>query len=425
MSEDSIYESELPDRPAYPRLEGRMEADIAIVGGGLTGISAALTLAESGISAVVLEAGRIGAGGSGRNGGHLCQGWPTDFEKISRQLDAADADIAWQAGMDAVELVTRRIAKYTISCDLTFGYLHAALHRRQMDELDAMKAEWEARGYEHFTRLGDPASLADHIGSNAYVGALHDTGCGHLQPLKYLHGLARAARLQGAQIFEGAAVRKILRGPRKTLLVEGGGSVNAQAVMLCGNAYLADVGLPEMKRRLAPVTSSILATKPLSENLVRQLLPTGAAVADCNTALNYYRIDGRNRMIFGGRASYSNVDFGRVEPDLRRRMVDVFPLLAQAETDQVWSGRIGITVNRVPQFGRTDDDIYFVQGFSGHGVALSGQAGTILANAVMGDASQLDVMRRLRHMPFPGGPLRTPALALGMAWYKLRDRLRL
>ena len=425
MSEDSIYESELPDRPAYPRLEGRMEADIAIVGGGLTGISAALTLAESGISAVVLEAGRIGAGGSGRNGGHLCQGWPTDFEKISRQLDAADADIAWQAGMDAVELVTRRIAKYTISCDLTFGYLHAALHRRQMDELDAMKAEWEARGYEHFTRLGDPASLADHIGSNAYVGALHDTGCGHLQPLKYLHGLARAARLQGAQIFEGAAVRKILRGPRKTLLVEGGGSVSAQAVMLCGNAYLADVGLPEMKRRLAPVTSSILATKPLSENLVRQLLPTGAAVADCNTALNYYRIDGRNRMIFGGRASYSNVDFGRVEPDLRRRMVDVFPLLAEAETDQVWSGRIGITVNRVPQFGRTDDDIYFVQGFSGHGVALSGQAGTILAKAVMGDASQLDVMRRLRHMPFPGGPLRTPALALGMAWYKLRDRLRL
>ena len=425
MSEDSIYESELPDRPAYPRLEGRMEADIAIVGGGLTGISAALTLAESGISAVVLEAGRIGAGGSGRNGGHLCQGWPTDFEKISQQLDAADADIAWQAGMDAVELVTRRIAKYTISCDLTFGYLHAALHRRQMDELDAMKAEWEARGYEHFTRLGDPASLADHIGSNAYVGALHDTGCGHLQPLKYLHGLARAARLQGAQIFEGAAVRKILRGPRKTLLVEGGGSVSAQAVMLCGNAYLADVGLPEMKRRLAPVTSSILATRPLSENLVRQLLPTGAAVADCNTALNYYRIDGRNRMIFGGRASYSNVDFGRVEPDLRRRMVDVFPLLAQAETDQVWSGRIGITVNRVPQFGRTDDDIYFVQGFSGHGVALSGQAGTILANAVMGDASQLDVMRRLRHMPFPGGPLRTPALALGMAWYKLRDRLRL
>ncbi len=425
MNQDSIYESELPNRPSYPRLEGQVSADVAIVGGGLTGISAALTLAESGITAVVLEAGRIGAGGSGRNGGHLCQGWPTDFDKISKQLDAADADIAWQAGMDAVDLVKSRIAKYAISCDLSFGYLHAALHRRQMDELDDMKAEWEARGYRHFTRLGDPSSLAEHIESNAYVGALHDTGCGHLQPLKYLHGLARAAQLQGTQIYEGAAVRKILRGPQKTLLIEGGGSVSAAAVMLCGNAYLADVGLPEMRRKLAPVTSSILATKPLSENLVRRLLPTGAAVADCNTALNYYRIDGRNRMIFGGRASYSNVDFGRVEPDLRRRMVDVFPLLAQADTEQVWSGRIGITVNRVPQFGRTEDDVYFVQGFSGHGVALSGQAGTILANAVIGDASQLDVMCRLRHLPFPGGPLRTPALALGMAWYKLRDRLRL
>jgi len=425
MTTDSLYESELPDRPSYPRLEGQLDADVAIVGGGLTGLSAALTLAESGVSAVVLEAGRIGAGGSGRNGGHLCQGWPTDFVKISRQLSAGDADIAWQAGMGAVELVKRRVARYAISCDMSFGYLHAALHRRQMDELDSMQAEWEARGYEHFARLSDQPALAEHIGSTAYVGALHDTGCGHLQPLKYLHGLARAARLQRSQIYEGAAVRKILRGPRKTLLIEGGGSVSAAAVMLCGNAYLADVGLPEMKRRLAPVTSSILATKPLSENLVRQLLPTRAAVADCNTALNYYRIDAGNRMIFGGRASYSNVDFGKVEPDLRRRMVNVFPLLAQAETEQVWSGRIGITVNRVPQFGRTDDDIYFVQGFSGHGVALSGQAGTILANAVIGDASQLDVMCKLRHMPFPGGPLRTPALALGMAWYKLRDRLRL
>ena len=425
MTEDSIYESEFPDRPSYPRLEGQLDVDVAIVGGGLTGLSAALTLAESGISAVVLEAGRIGAGGSGRNGGHLCQGWPTDFAKISRQLSAGDADIAWQAGMDAVELVKRRIAKYAISCDISFGYLHAALHHRQMDELDSMQAEWEARGYEHFTRLGDQPALAEHIGSTAYIGALHDMGCGHLQPLKYLRGLARAAKLQGSQIYEGTAVRKILRGPRKTLLIEGGGSVSATAVMLCGNAYLADIGLPEMRRKLAPVTSSILATKPLSENLVRQLLPTRAAVADCNTALNYYRIDARNRMIFGGRASYSNVDFGRVEPDLRRRMVDVFPLLAQAETEQVWSGRIGITVNRVPQFGRTDDDIYFVQGFSGHGVALSGQAGAILANAVIGDASQFDVMCRLKHMPFPGGPLRTPALALGMAWYKLRDRLRL
>jgi len=425
MTTGSIYEIEYSDRATYPTPTGQIDADIAIIGGGLTGISAALTLAEAGIRAVVLEAGAIGAGGSGRNGGHLCQGWPNDFDRISRQLSPAEADIAWQAGMDAVELVKQRIARYTIDCDLSFGYLHAALHRRQMQGLDSTQAAWEARGYEHFTCLGDKVALAEHIGSDAYVGALYDTGCGHIQPLKYLHGLARAATLLGAEIYEQAPVKRILRGPRKTLVIEGGASVNTPVVMLCGNAYLADVALPNMRRRLAPVTSSILATKPLSENMVTQLLPTGAAVADENAALNYYRIDGRNRMIFGGRASYTNVDFGDVEMDLRRRMTDVFPILAHAETEQVWSGRIGITVNRIPHFGRTDDDIYFVQGFSGHGVALSGQAGAMLARAVIGDATEFDVMSKLTHMPFPGGPLRTPALALGMAWYKLRDRLKL
>jgi len=425
MTTGSIYEIEYSNRPTYPTPDGQIDADIAIIGGGLTGISAALTLAEAGIKAVVLEAGAIGAGGSGRNGGHLCQGWPNDFDRISRQLGPAEADIAWQAGMNAVELVKQRIARYSIDCDLSFGYLYAALHRRQMRGLDSMQAAWEARGYEHFTCLGDKVALSEHIGSDAYVGALHDTGCGHIQPLKYLHGLARAATLLGADIYEQAPVKKILRGPRKTLVIEGGASVNTPVVMLCGNAYLADVALPNMRRRLAPVTSSILATKPLSENMVTQLLPTGAAVADENAALNYYRIDGRNRMIFGGRASYTNVDFGDVEMDLRHRMTDVFPILAHAETEQVWSGRIGITVNRIPHFGRTDDGIYFVQGFSGHGVALSGQSGAMLARAVIGDATEFDVMSKLTHMPFPGGPLRTPALALGMAWFKLRDRLKL
>ena len=425
MSSSSIYETDFADRPRYGRCDGAGTSDVAIIGGGLTGISAALTLAEAGFSVILLEAARIGTGGSGRNGGHLCQGWSSDFAKISRQLSPEEADIAWESGMAAVDLVTSRIRTYGIDCDLRFGYLHAALHARQMRSLDAEQEEWEARGYSHFTRLGERAALAEHIGSDAYVGALYDTGCGHIQPLKYLHGLAAAAIKAGARIFEDSPVSTIRRGAKKTLVLADGTEITAPIVILCGNAYLADVGLPEMKARLAPVTSSILATRPLSENMVRQLLPTGAAVADCNAALNYYRIDADNRMIFGGRASYSNVEFGNIEPDLRRRMTAVFPILADAETQQVWSGKIGITVNRIPHFGRTRDDIYFVQGFSGHGVALSGQAGSILARAVIGDATEFDIMSSLTHMPFPGGPLRTPALALGMAWFKLRDRLKL
>ena len=421
----SIYETEFATRPRYQTLSETRRVDVAIIGGGLTGISAALTLAEDGFSTAVLEAGQIGAGGSGRNGGHVCQGWPNDFTQISRQLSSADADIAWQSGMAAVDLLASRVKTHKIDCDLTFGYLHAALHKRHMNELDAMQGEWEGRGYSHFTRLEGQSELDTHIGSTAYVGALYDTGCGHIQPLKYLHGLAAAAARAGAEIYEESAVESIKRGAQKQLKIAGGRTVHAKIVMLCGNAYLADVGLPQMTRRLAEVVSSVLATKPISENMVRQILPTGAAVADCNTALNYYRIDRHRRMIFGGRSSYSKINFSNVTPDMRRRMAKVFPLLQDAEIDQVWSGKIGITVNRIPHFGRTDDDIYFVQGFSGHGVALSGQAGRMLGEAVIGDATQFDVMRSLNHKIFPGGPLRTPALALGMAWYKLRDRLKL
>ena len=238
-------------------------------------------------------------------------------------------------------------------------------------------------------------------------------------------GLALAARAAGVLIMEHSRVIKIDRGATKTLHIQNAPQLTASRVLLCGNAYLTDINLPTMSRKLAQVTSSVLATTPLSENMIQHILPSRATVADCNTALNYYRIDADNRMIFGGRASYTNVNLGNVEAGLRRRMSEIFPVLADAETDRVWSGRIGITVNRIPHFGRTDDDIYFVQGFSGHGVALTGLAGTILADTIMGDAEKFDVMQSLRHMPFPGGFLRTPALALGMAWFKLRDRLKL
>ena len=420
----SIYADHVDALP--PLKQERQERyDVAIIGGGLTGVTAALHLAEHGYDVVVLEAETIGSGGSGRNGGHLCQGWPSDFHHISNQLNTHDADLAWQAGMAAVDMVASRISKHNIACDLQFGYLHAALHQRHLNELLEMQDEWSRRGYNQLTALTDRNALTPHINSQSYCGGLYDSGSGQIQPLKYLMGLALAARAAGAHILENSRVIKINRSAKKTLHLQNTPLLTADRVLLCGNAYLTDIGLPDMLRRLAQVTSSVLATTSLSENMIQHILPSRATVADCNTALNYYRIDADNRMIFGGRASYTNVNLGNVEADLRRRMAAVFPVLADAETDRVWSGRIGITVNRIPHFGRTDDDIYFVQGFSGHGVALTGLAGTILADAIMGDAERFDVMQSLRHTPFPGGILRTPALALGMSWYKLKDRLKL
>ena len=420
----SIYADHVDALPPLKQ-ERKERYDVAIIGGGLTGVTAALHLAEHGYDVVLLEAETIGSGGSGRNGGHLCQGWPSDFHHISNQLNTHDADLAWQAGMAAVDMVASRINKHNIACDLQFGYLHAALHQRHLNELLEMQDEWSRRGYNQLTALTDRNALTPHINSQSYCGGLYDSGSGQIQPLKYLMGLALAARAAGAHILENSRVIKINRSAKKTLHLQNTPLLTADRVLLCGNAYLTDIGLPDMLRRLALVTSSVLATTPLSENMIQHILPSRATVADCNTALNYYRIDADNRMIFGGRASYTNFNLGNVEADLRRRMAAVFPVLADAETDRVWSGRIGITVNRIPHFGRTDDDIYFVQGFSGHGVALTGLAGTILADAIMGDAERFDVMQSLRHTPFPGGILRTPALALGMSWYKLKDRLKL
>ena len=440
---NSIYAAEIADKPKFPTPTGNLDCEIAIIGGGFTGMTAALTLAENGHDIVLVEADVIGSGGSGRNGGHVCQGWPNDFHHISRQLPADEAQLIWDAGMRAVDLLRQRVQRHKIDCDLRFGYLHAALHDRQMQELLVMRDEWQAKGYDHLTALDNRDSLAGHIGTNAYVGALHDANSGHIQPLKYLYGLARAASAAGARIYEHASVTALDATPNtarhgastkgirnkgigtKTLSLANGQKITAKFVLLCGNAYLQNIGTRKMTSRLAPVTSSVLATTPLSDNLISHILPHRAAVADCNTALNYYRIDADGRMIFGGRASYTNVNLGNVERDLRQRMVDVFPELGESETAAVWSGRIGITVNRIPHFGTAGDGVFFVQGFSGHGVALTGLAGTILANHIMGQSRLFSILSKLRHLPFPGGFFRTPALALGMSWYKMRDYLRL
>ena len=440
---NSIYAAEIADKPKFPAPTGNLDCEIAIIGGGFTGMTAALTLAENGHDIVLVEADVIGSGGSGRNGGHVCQGWPNDFYHISRQLPTDEAQLIWDAGIRAVDLLRQRVQRHKIDCDLRFGYLHAALHDRQMQELLVMRDEWQAKGYDHLTALDNRDSLAGHIGTNAYVGALHDANSGHIQPLKYLYGLARAASAAGARIYEHAGVTALEATPNtarhsasnkgtgnkgtgtKTLSLANEQKITAKFVLLCGNAYLQNIGTRKMTSRLAPVTSSVLATTPLSDNLISHILPHRAAVADCNTALNYYRIDADGRMIFGGRASYTNVNLGNVERDLKQRMVDVFPELGESETAAVWSGRIGITVNRIPHFGTAGDGVFFVQGFSGHGVALTGLAGTILANHIMGQSRLFSILSKLRHLPFPGGFLRTPALALGMSWYKMRDYLRL
>ena len=425
----SIYADDViwPEIHAAP--EGDQQVDVAVIGGGFTGVSTALNLAERGFQVHLYEAQRIGYGASGRNGGQLCQGWTTDFSKIMARLPQDQRKMAWDVGNAGRQIIIDRCRKHRIDADLKFGYLHTALHHRHMAELIEMRDEWEAEGYDGLEVLPDAQSLAPHINTEAYIGGLYDAQSGHLNPLKYLLGLAKAAVDAGVVIHENCPIRSIDPHPKnadhQVVLRHDKGQVTAQKLVLAGNAYLGKTAPRKMRQRIAPVMSGIIATAPLGDNVINSLLPGRIAVADCNTALDYYRFDAKGRMLFGGRASYVPMDNTDITGYIRKKMKAVFPSLADMAIEKAWSGRIGITVDRIPHFGMVGKNTYFVQGFSGHGVALTGVAAEIIADAVAGDSRKFDTFAAIKHLPFPGGFLRTPVLALGMSYYKLKDRLKL
>ncbi len=418
----SIYQIDITAPKFLGELNKDIACDVAIIGGGLTGISTALSLGERGYNVCLFEAGSIGDGGSGRNGGQICQGWSASFEKLSRYIKPELREDMWLTGISGPSLIKERVNRYKIDCDIQWGYVHTAIHKGHMRELDNYQKSFELNGYSELSILPDKSSLFNYVRSDAYIGGLYDNGSGHLHPLKYLIGLAKAAATAGVSIYTNSPISSIQTANNKNRLATAQGFViTAEQLVICGNAYLGSVSPKRLRGRIAPVTSSVMATEPLSETEIEETIPSKAAIADGNTALNYFRIDQQNRLIFGGRASYLNTDPLDVESDLKKRMKAVFPHLMRKKIQQAWSGRIGITVNRLPDFGRLSNTAIYVQGYSGHGVAFSGVAGDILSEAVIGNETRFDQLTKVPHLPFPGGPFRTPILALGMGWYKMKD----
>ena len=425
IEHNSIYSIDLEDRLTFSSLSKDLSCEIAIVGGGFTGLSAAISLAEKGYDVNLFEKEYIGFGCSGRNGGHLVQGWPSDFSKIQKSLPSSLHSIAWDAGMEAVDIVLSRIKKYKINCDLNMGYIHAALSNRQLKELITMKDEWEGRGYQKLKFLSNNDEIRKEVNTEIYLGGLLDKGSGHLQPMKYLQGLASAAKGLGVKIFEFTPITQISNEKFPELKTNKNFIIKAKTILLCGNAYLENISSREMRNKIAKVSTSVLATLPLEKKLAKELIPNNVAVADCNVALDYFRLDKKERMIFGGRSSYLNINPKDVKPILVKRMIRVFPNLHYAEIEKVWSGTVGITLNRIPHFGFIDKNILFVQGYSGHGVALTALAGKVMAEAINNETNRFEILSKIKHLNFPGGPFRTPVLALGMAWFKLKDWLKI
>jgi gamma-glutamylputrescine oxidase len=421
LTRDSYYAATAPRTQHHAPLSGVVRCDVAVVGAGLAGLSAALDLAARGLDVVLLEAREVGWGASGRNGGQAIHGLACGQEVIEAQLGLADSRRVWDMSIEALDLLRERIARHDIDCDWRNGFLGVATSARKGAEL-AQWADRVAQVYDYpLTRI-PPGDIGGWIASRRYHSGIHDPRSGHLHPLKYALGLGAAAARAGVRIFEQTPV-KALRPGTPVRLVTAAGEVAADQVLLAGNVYLQGVA-PALERRIMPVGTYIVCSEPVAGELADSLIPSRSAVCDTDFVLDYFRTTDDDRMLFGGRVSYSTRTPTNLSESMRRRMVGTFPQLASAKIEFSWGGFVDITMNRAPDFGRIGSNVYYLQGFSGHGLALTGLAGRLVAEAMTGDAGRFDVFARLQHRDFPGGRLlRTPALVLGMAWYRLKDLL--
>jgi len=414
--------SALRARPQREALKGEFRADIGVLGGGIAGCSSALHLAKRGYRVALLEARFVGYGASGRGGGQTIFGLAASQKTLVAQVGATDARRLFDLSVEALDLTQSLIREHGIDCDYRPNHVHVATKPRHLDELEQWIHELHHEYGYGSARLLNRAELQSHVRSDRYLGGIIDPRSGHLHPLKYTQGLARAAEAAGVRIFENTQALGYQDG-RDVVVRTAHGSVRCRHLVLCGNAYLGAVA-PVLARRILSVGTYMIATQPLDPARARELLPSNAAIADINWILDYFRLSADHRLLFGGRVSYSALQPPRLAESMRRRMVRIFPQTADLEVQYTWGGFLDISRSRAPDFGRLAPNVFYLQGFSGHGMALTALAGKLVAEAVTGTTERFDVFARLPHRDFPGGRLfRRPSLILAMLYYRLRDLL--
>lgn len=416
----SFYAATANRRTDFPALASDISVDVAVVGGGFTGVNTALELSERGFSVALLEGSRIGWGASGRNGGQIIGGIGHDPERFIGAIGASGVQAIYKMGIEARDIIADRIERYAIVCDLKWGYCDVALKPRHMKQFAQWKKLQERIGNPHSYSLLTREELSEFVGSDRYCGGLYNTANGHIHPLNLCIGEADAAAHLGARIFEQSRVLAIEHGPRPRV-VTAGGSVTADSIVLAGNAYMEGL-VPRLASRILPACSSVVATVPLSEELARAIVPGDVAVCDPRTALDYFRLSADRRLLFGGLANYTGLEPKDLRSVLRKKMEWVFPQLRSVPIEYGWSGYIGIGLNRMPQLGRLSDNVFYIQAYSGHGVAPTHIMARITAEMIAGAPERFDIMASISHRSFPGGKLfRRPALAIGMTYFKALD----
>ena len=418
----SWYAATAPLMGAFPGLSGDISTDVCVIGGGYTGLSSALHLRQKGYDVVLLEAERIAWGASGRNGGHVGTGQRADQTSIEKWVGEEAAKDLWQLGLDAVQKVCDLINEHNIDCELGSGNLHLAAKPSHAGELQDELAHLESQyGYQQLTYL-TPEAVAERTSARGFHGGLLDDGCKHLHPLKYALGLARAASEAGVKIYEGTRGHPQADGQSGEVKTENG-CVKARHVVIGCNAYLRSL-VPRMAGNIMPINNFVIATERLPSHLLPRINRDNLSMSDTLFVINYWKLSQDGRLIFGGGENYSSRFPRDIKAFVRPHMLNIYPELQDIDIDYGWGGAVGITLNRMPDFGRIGKHLWYAQGFSGHGVPTATMAGSLLADAIDGDTAGFDLMASVPTQRFPGGTLlRWPGLVAGMLFYSLRDKL--
>lgn len=420
--ENSWYVATAGGLVPFPPLGGDTRADVAILGGGFTGLSAALHLAEAGVDVVLLEANRVGWGASGRNGGQLHSGKRRDTDWLEARFGLDEARRLWDLAEEAKALVHDLIARHRIDAGYRPGLLHAMHKARHLDdEYRYVERLRERYGYTP-VEWYDREQMAAALGTDVYAGGWRDGGAGHLHPLNFALGLARAAARAGARLHEATRVTGLTTDAEPGLVTEHG-TVFADTVILAGNGYLDHIDTGT-EARVMPISNFVLTTEPIGAGRPGGLMPGGEAASDSRFVVHYWRPTADGRILFGGGETFSRKFPADIKAFVRRHMLKLYPQLEGTRIDHAWGGTLAVTANRLPYIRRVANGVYAACGYSGQGVALAPFAGKVLAEAITGSPAKLDAFAQMPCPPFPGGRLlRAPLLAAAMTWFALRDRI--
>jgi gamma-glutamylputrescine oxidase len=427
----AYYTATVNQESDYPELEGDIRVDVAIVGGGFTGINTALELAEKGLKVAVIEAEKVAYGATGRNGGQVTGSLSGDEamrKQMRKKLGTGVDDFIWNLRFRGHDIIKSRVEKYGIDCDLKFGHLHAAYKPSHMGELQANYDEAVKHGMSDQVQLLNREQMPDFLETDIYHGALYNKKNMHLHSLNLCLGEARAAESLGTVIFENSPVIDIDHGNaaagKLPKVITKKGTVTANTVMLAGNAYHRLERL-KMSGKIFPAAGGIVTTEPLGDEIANLINPKDLAVYDCRFVLDYYRMTADKRLLFGGGANYSGRPSRDIEAEMRPALEKTFPRLKGVKIDFQWSGMMGVVINRIPQLGKLSDNVFYAQGYSGHGIATTHIVSEIMAKAITGHLEDFDTFAQCKHIRIPGSEwIGNQFLAVGMWYYLLMEKLR-